>query len=101
MQKKSLAKKDDKILKKVLQERRQEASKIYVLGLKNFIDLKLRFVKMKPEQVDKLKSLLMAHHTNRWQKIMKIKKIAIRIHETELMIARYQTSCFTEEKKKN
>ena len=44
---KALAKKDDKKLMKVLEERRLEASKIYVLGLKDFIDRKSKAIKMK------------------------------------------------------
>jgi len=56
---------------------------------------------METEHIDKLRAMLMAHHTNRWQKIMKIKKLQTRIRETELMAARYHTSCFTAEKSKN
>ena len=66
--------KDNKQKEKVLEQRRNEASKLYVLGLKLFIKHKLKFVNMTTEMVDKLRNMLMEHHTNRWQKIMKIKK---------------------------
>ena len=85
----------------MLEQRRNEASKLYVLGLKLFIKHKQKFVEMSIEMVDKLRSMLMAHHNNRWQKIMKIKKQLTRINETELMISRYQKVCFTEDKSKN
>ena len=62
--------KDNKLKEKVLEQRRNEASKLYVLGLKLFIKHKLKFVNMTTEMVDKLRDMLMAHHTNRWQKIM-------------------------------
>ena len=73
----------------VLEQRRNEASKLYVLGLKIFIEHKQKFVKMTTDMIDKLRKMLLAHHNNRWHKIMKIKKQLTRINETELMISRY------------
>ena len=73
---------------------------MYVLGLKIFIKNKQKVMKMKAETVDKLRDMLMAHHNNRWHKIMKIKKSNTKITETELMINRYSKSCFSEEKSK-
>lgn len=98
---KILAKQSDQRLQVILEERRFEASKIYVLGLKNFLFRKMNATKMKENVVDKLRSMLMAHHNNRWQKIMKIKKSISKINETEMMIARYQVNCFTDDKSKN
>lgn len=72
-----------------------------MLGLKLFIKRKLEKVSMKQEAIDKLREMLMAHHTNRWNKIMKIRKPMTRISETELMIARYLKSCFAQEKVNN
>ena len=56
---------------------------------------------MSQATIDKLRSLLMDHHYNRWNKILKIKGMSTRIHETDMMIQRYSTSCFASDKNKN
>lgn len=59
-----------------LQNRRLEANKLYVLGLRLFLDTKQRKRPMKKEEKELLEHLLMDHHTNRLLNILKIKKSA-------------------------
>ena len=78
-----------------MQQRRLEANKIYVLGLKDFVDRKQsKNTKIDEKTCDELRRLLMDHHNDRWFKLKLLKNVESRIYETEMMIARYQMSCF-------
>ena len=63
---KKLIKKEDKNLYKILADDRLEANKIYVLGLKSFIERKSKNVKLSQNAIEKLRNMLMDHHENRW-----------------------------------
>ncbi len=96
-QEKILDKKEAKHLLEIYKLRRQEANKIYVLGLKDYADRLEKLDKLKggKSKKEKLVDMLMDHHMNRLYKInTQFKKISTRIVECELLITRYQTSCF-------
>ena len=77
-------------MNKVLENRKFEANKIYVLGLKKFIFEKYKGVKKLDKEVkEKLNMMLFNHHKNRCKKLLLLKNLKDRILETEMMIARY------------
>ena len=45
--------------------------------------------------------MLWGHHKNRVKKLLNLKSLDQKIHEAELMIARYQKSCFVEARDKS
>ena len=77
-----------------------EASKIYVIGMKKFIADKQKLLNLQESTVDKLRSFLMDQHQNRLQRIINLKNSASNISETEGLIRRYQSSCFTDNHKR-
>lgn len=78
-----------------------EANKLYILGLKDFLDMKKRLVKFNSVETEKLQSMLMDHHKNRLVKIMGLKDIRRRLKEVQNLVAKYQEKCFTEDKEAN
>lgn len=82
-------------------QRMQEATKLYVLGLKKFVARKNKGLEAKEEEVDTLREMLMGHHENRLETIRLSKSVLERIQHTERLVARYQTKCFTEVAREN
>jgi hypothetical protein len=64
--------KEQKELSEVYLSRRQEANKVYILGLKDYLSkLKIsgKINKIDKTQIEKLREMLMDHHMNRLHKI--------------------------------
>lgn len=68
-------------LEQEVKEKQMEANKLYILGLKDFLDMKKRLVKLNLVETEKLQSMLMDHHKNRLFKIMSLKDIRRRLKE--------------------
>ena len=79
-----------------IRERHFEVSKLYQLGLKDYLFHRKRQEKLSNEVVQKMKRALLRHHKTRTSEIMHIRDLETRLDRIEKLITQYQEYCFVD-----
>lgn len=83
-------------------ERCHESNKLYALGLKQFIFHKTQDKSSSSiisDQIEKLRQMLLDHHTDRVDKIRELSSVRVRFLEIESLIDRYIERCFVDSRR--